>query len=270
MPDIYWIPLLVALGAFALLWPLSVRLRDASIVDYVWAPGFLAQLGIAVFLLDGVGTRAWMLLALIAPWSLRLTFTLARRRLREGHEDPRYTSMRNSWGLSFWWKSYFIVFTLQPGLQWVIVSGAIAGAASAGQTLGLLAWVGAAIAIAGFAIESVADAQLDRFKRQNEPGALMTWGLRKYVRHPNYAGEILFWCGIALIGLQGGAWWALISPIVIGFFLVTVSGVPMLDERLSATRDDWQDYRAKTPAFLPWVRGAGVRRTRPSKTPNGQ
>ena len=86
-------------------------------------------------LIPEAGARTWLVLALVAAWSVRLTVTLTARRLREGHEDPRYTAIRESWGHAFWWKSLFIVFILQAVLQWLIVSGAIAGAAASLQEL---------------------------------------------------------------------------------------------------------------------------------------
>ena len=224
MPDHFWIPLFAALLAFVALWPISLRVRDASIVDFAWAPGFLGQLGIAIVLIPEAGARTWLVLALVAAWSARLTVTLTARRLREGHEDPRYTAIRESWGHAFWWKSLFIVFILQAVLQWLIVSGAIAGAMAPVQGLGAVAALGAAVALAGLALETVADRQLDRFKRRHGSGALMTVRLRRHVRHPNYTGEILFWLGIALIGLDGGAWLA------------------------------YAAYRGRTPAFLPFAR----------------
>ena len=255
MPDHFWIPLVAGLAGFVALWPISLRLRDASIVDFAWAPGFLVQLSIALALIPEAGARTWVVFGLVAVWSARLTVTLTARRVREGHEDPRYTAIREGWGHAFWWKSLFIVFILQAVLQWLIVSGAIAGAAAPVQELGAVAALGAAVALAGLVLESVADRQLDRFKRRHGSGVLMTVGLRRHVRHPNYTGEILFWLGIAVIGLDGGAWLAVLSPILIAALLVLVSGAPILDERLGSTRPDYAAYRSRTPAFLPFPRG---------------
>ena len=218
MPDIYWGPLLIALVCFLALWPISLRLHDVSIVDFVWAPGFAIQLALAIWLFGALGDRGILIAILIAAWVLRLSFTLIRRRLREGREDARYTDIRQSWGPAFWWKSIFIVFGLQAIIQWAIAVGAIAGAVATGQSIGFLAFAGAAIALAGIVIETVADRQLDHFKRDNGPGSLLTTGLRKYIRYPNYAGDIAFWAGIGLIGLDGGAWLALISPVLIAVF----------------------------------------------------
>lgn len=268
MPAEFWVPLVCALVVFAALWPVSIRLGDVSIVDFVWAPGFLLQIGAALIVAVQVGGRAALIFCLIAAWSVRLGWTLIGRRLREGHEDPRYAEIRRSWGTGFWWKSVFIVFLLQAIVQWTIASGAIAGAIAANQAPGWLAWAGAGIALAGLGIEALADWQLDRFKRRNGPGKLLTEGLRAHVRHPNYSGEIAFWLGIAVIGIDGGVWLAALSPAVIAVLLVFISGAPFLNERLSTTRTRYADYRRRTPAFIPLPRSG--RLPRQASAPPGE
>lgn len=250
------LPLAVALVGFAALWPLSVWRKDASLVDFAWAPGFAVQALIAALVLIETHTRAGLILLLVFAWSGRLGFVLIRRRLREGLEDARYTAIRDSWGPSFWWKSLFLVFILQAILQWLISLGPIAGILSADTPLGVLAGVGVLIAIAGFVLETLADQELDQFKKSAAHHSLLTSGLRSRMRHPNYTGEIAFWTGIALICLEAGAWGGLISPILITFFLVKVSGAPMLDEHMAATRPDYAAYKKRVPAFLPKLRCA--------------
>ena len=245
------VPLLVALVGFCLIWPASVWRRDASLVDIVWGPGFAVQCVVAAWLAAATGARTMLLLALVTIWSVRLGFVLIRRRVREGHEDGRYTAIRQSWGPAFWWKSLFIVFVLQAFLQWLIALGPIAGILAADQSLGGLAALGAATALGGLALETRADLELDRFKQSALPGTLLTSGLRSYVRYPNYAGEIVFWFGVALICIDGGAWLGLLAPILITLFLLKVSGAPMLEERLSATRPGYAAYKRSVPAFIP-------------------
>ena len=252
--DVFLPSLALAVACFVALWPLSVWLEDASIVDFIWGPGFFLQVGLFAILHESLDLRGWILLGLVAIWSLRLGVTLAARRFREGHEDARYQSIRASWGQGFWWKSFFIVFVLQAVLQWLIAIGPMAGIAASSAPVGWIGAAGIAIAAAGLALESIADRQLDRFKAYATRGALMTTGLRAYVRHPNYTGEILFWSGIALISVEAGAWLGLISPILITFFLTQVSGAPLIDERLEATRPAYAAYRARVPGFLPSAR----------------
>lgn len=259
MPDFldpsFWLPLLVAMTAFCVMWPISVMRRDASLVDLIWGPGFIVQLGTALAISDNISSRGWLLLCLVGAWSVRLSFVLSRRRFREGHEDARYTAIRESWGAGFWWKSLFIVFVLQAFLQWSISLGPISGAVAPDLPLGGMAMLGFAIAVSGLVLESMADRELDIFKRDAPPGALLETGLRAHVRHPNYMGEILFWIGVALICVEGGAALGILSPVLMTFFLTKVSGAPLLDERLSATRPAYREYRKRVPAFLPALRG---------------
>ena len=86
------------------------------------------------------------------------------------------------------------------------------------------------------------DYQLDQFiKTQKAAGAasgkLMQSGLWGITRHPNYFGEATMWWGIWLVALPAilpFGWgivfltW-LISPVLITFFLLKISGVPMLE-----------------------------------------
>lgn len=247
--------LAAALIGFALIWPVSVARKDVSLVDILWGPGFLVQLAIVAWLTAASGARAILLLSLVGLWSLRLGWTLIRRRIREGHEDARYGSMRKSWGDGFWWKSLFVVFILQAFLQWLIVLGPAAGLLSADQRPGLLAYAGCILACAGLLLETIADIQLDRYKHAHRAGhGLLTTGLRAHVRHPNYTGEMIFWTGIALIVLDGGSLSGILSPVLIVVFLTRISGAPLLDERLSGTRPGYAAYRAKVPGFIPSFR----------------
>jgi len=259
-------PFLVALGValilFAAVWPLSVIRRDASLADLLWGPGFLLNCGIAAIFADTVHGAGWLVLALVALWSGRIAVTLTGRRLREGREDPRYAAIRAAWGPTFWWKSLFVVFALQAFVQWLLSIGPMAGILAAPSSLGGVAVAGLSAALAGLALETLADVQLDRFKRRAPPGALMTSGLRAHVRHPNYTGEMIFWLGIAMIVADAGAWLGFLTPALIVVLLWKVSGAPILDERLAATRPGHAAYRARVPAFLPMPFGRGAGRAR--------
>ncbi len=249
----------MALICFVAIWPISVLRRDASLVDLAWGPGFLIQLCAVALMMPEIGERGILLLSIVGLWSARLGWVLARRRIREGHEDPRYTSLRNSWGPSFWWKSLFVVFVLQAFLQWLVVLAPIYGMLTTEQLVGKLAVAGCCTALCGLLLEAVADQQLDRFKSRNvHAHALMTTGLRAYVRHPNYSGEVVFWIGICMILLDSGSLIGLLSPVLILIFLTKISGVPLLDERLGETRPGYAEYRSRVPGFIPRLRSLSV------------
>jgi steroid 5-alpha reductase family enzyme len=242
-------------AVFLALWLVSLAKRDSSVVDFWWGPGFLAQLGVAAWASgEALAARDVALIALVGAWGLRLGWTLGRRRLAEGHEDPRYAALRAAWNPGFWWKSLFLVFVLQAVVQWLIALGPLSALMAPESAIGALGALGIAVALAGFGLETVADAQLDRFKRQAPRDALCETGLRAYLRHPNYLGEIVFWIGIGLVALEAGAWAGALSPLLIAIFLTSVSGAPVLDEHLSNTRPGYAAYRARVPGFLPALR----------------
>ncbi|MEM7544607.1 MAG: DUF1295 domain-containing protein [Pseudomonadota bacterium] len=249
---IYFLALALSLVVFVALWPISVAMTDVSIVDAWWGPGFF---GAALLVWYVVGTptdpRSLIVLALVGVWSLRLGFVLMRRRVRHGAEDSRYVTIRKSWGASFWWKSFFIVFLLQGFLQWIVGLTALSSLTASASPLGILAVVGVLLAIIGFTIEVISDAQLDRFKLTADSGTLYTGGLRQHVRFPSYCGEILFWWGMWLIALEAGQWWSVLSPVVLTFLLVKVSGAGITGAGLKHSKPEWRDYASRTPAFIP-------------------
>jgi len=109
--------------------------------------------------------------------------------------------------------------------------------------------------VVGYYFEVVADYQLKNFlTNPKNKGKLMTSGLWKYSRHPNYFGEGLMWIGIGVIALSVPyGYIALISPLLINYLLVYVSGVPLLEEKYK-NRPDFIAYAKRTNKFIPGKR----------------
>ena len=105
---------------------------------------------------------------------------------------------------SYGWVSYFQVFLLQGALSLVASSPLVAAAlAPAPDPLGANDLLGALVFAVGFAFESVADAQLARFRRDPaNAGRALDTGLWRYTRHPNYFGEALVQWGLWLTALD--------------------------------------------------------------------
>jgi steroid 5-alpha reductase family enzyme len=249
--SLFILPLKIGVAAMAALWIVSLSKRDASVVDLWWAPGF--AVGVAtVWIASGapMGVTQGLTLALIAAWSVRMTVLFLGRRRAHPGEDPRYADLRRAWGDGFWWKSLFIVFLLQAGLQWLIALAPLATVAAEPHGAGIIGVIGAMLAAAGLALEARADAELDAHKQGPRADAVCDSGLRAIVRYPNYLGEIGFWIGLWLIAASAGAWWTIVSPILIAVLLTRVSGAPILEERL-AERDGGARWLATTPAFIP-------------------
>jgi steroid 5-alpha reductase family enzyme len=114
--------------------------------------------------------------------------------------------------------------------------------------------IGSALWLIGFAFETVGDAQLAAFKRDpaNRDRVLST-GLWRYTRHPNYFGDAVVWWGLFTIAASTPAGpWTAFGPALMTFLLARISGVPMLESRLRETRPGYAEYVERTSAFVPW------------------
>ena len=253
-------------AAMATLWLVSLALRDASIVDIWWGPGFVLIAAVAYLTVPDVGPRGTLLVIATALWGLRLGVYLFVRNAGHG-EDPRYQAMRRHWGPRFAWVSAVTVFTLQGVLQWVVSLPAQVGiaAGSAAGELGALAYLGVAAFALGLGFEALGDIQLSRFRADPaNAGQVMNRGLWRYTRHPNYFGDCVAHWGIFAIAWTGVASaFTLIGPALMTFLLLRVSGVAMLERSMHKRRPEYARYQAETNAFFP---GRWRTQERPDRT----
>jgi len=104
----------------------------------------------------------------------------------------------------------------------------------------------------GVLFESIGDWQLARFKSNpTNQGKVMDRGLWRYTRHPNYFGDICVWWGLYLVAAAGGAGWTILSPALMTFFLMRVSGVTLLEKTIVDRRPEYADYIRRTNALFP-------------------
>lgn len=235
-----------------------------AVMDVLWGPLILLNslaavvTGSVVTAQDGTGgggsAPAWVMFALILVWAGRLSRHLVTR-FGSDAEDPRYDDLmkKPTSGL-------FTSVLLPQGSGAWLVSTPVQVAAVAGMqdTVGPL-WplvvVGAVVAVAGMVVETVADRQLDEFRRQGPSGRVMDRGLWSWSRHPNYFGEAVIWWGIWVVAAFSGAGvlaatLVLVSPVAMTVTLVWGTGARLLEKRM-AGRDGWEDYRRRTSMFIP-------------------
>lgn len=250
----YTATLAVTAGVFLVLWIVSLRTRNASLVDIWWGPGF-ALIALLSFALtpEGALSRRQLVLVLTTIWGLRLgTHLLVRNTGKD--EDFRYAAMRKAWGHGFGMKSLTRVFLLQAVLMWVVsfpVQAAMRSATPA--TLGFFDWLGILVWAFGLFFETVGDLQLARFKKDPaNADRVMDRGLWRFTRHPNYFGDACAWWGLWLIAFAvPGGFWSIVGPITMTVLLTSVSGVPMLERKIGERRPGYDEYARRTSAFLP-------------------
>jgi steroid 5-alpha reductase family enzyme len=244
-------------GAIAMLmigtWVVSVRLKNASIVDIVWGAGFVLVAWVSYALGDGVASRKMLLAWMVTLWGGRLAVYLFIRNHGKG-EDPRYVAMRKRRGDKFAVQSLWLVFGLQGVLMWIVsLPVQVGSVADQPTSLGPVEIVGVILYTVGIYFESTGDFQLSQFKAEPaNAGQVMDQGLWRYTRHPNYFGDFCVWWGIWIVAAATGVGiYAVVGPIVMTFFLLRVSGVAMLERSIGKRRPGYDEYMRKTNAFFP-------------------
>jgi len=245
--------LVFAAGSCTLLWLLSLRLRDTSIIDIFWGPGIAGVADIAAWLGRAGGERASVVLFLVNLWAIRLAVHLW---VRHDGEDRRHAALRRHFGPRWWWLSLVQVFLLQAILIWFIAAPLVAALLSSRAPMGWLDGLGAGLGTLGLLIEVVADSQLSRFRVQpGSKGKVMDRGLWGWSRHPNYFGEALMWWGFFALGFAAAhRWWLALSPLAVCFLLAQVS-VAVVEEKIAERRPAYAGYRRRVSVFIPWPPG---------------
>jgi steroid 5-alpha reductase family enzyme len=253
--NVYLLAGALILGLMIVLWLISLALRNSSIVDIFWGTGFVI-VAWAAHLLSAAGDplRKWLVVLLVTVWGLRLSLHILWRNWRKP-EDFRYAKWRQENGARWWWISFFQVFLLQGVLMWIVSAPVVAAQAiPGGPPLGVLGVLGILVWAVGFFFEAVGDLQLSRFKADPaNRGKLLDRGVWRYTRHPNYFGDATQWWGFYLMAAATG-WGALtvLSPILMTFLLVRVSGVGLLEQSLKDAKPGYREYIERTSAFIPW------------------
>lgn len=265
MPELPQIATLLAVNfgllvaGFLVLWMIGVAIKDVTFVDACWGLG-LASMAVASFFQtgDGAQARRYLLTGLALAWGLRLGLHILGRWRHEG-PDRRYVKMmdraKSDKGWSYAHASLRMVFAFQAPLLWVVSLPVQLGQMSAQPAaIGVLGWIGAALAVFGIAFETSADSQLKRFKANPaNKGQVLSSGLWRYTRHPNYFGDICVWTGFYLIAAETAlGLWALPGPLLLIFLLTRWSGGPSYEKRLTHQRPGYDEYIRRTSSLIPW------------------
>ena len=229
----------------------SLVLKNSSLYDPFWS---VAPLAIVIYLATISENSFLTNLIILIPiifWGIRLTRNWIFGWPGLSHEDFRYIDLKNTYWIKSELNNLFgihlfptliVNLSLYPLLYVFTFEISITFSLCISLLFTLLAVV----------LETIADEQMRNFR--NNPankGKTMKFKLWKYSRHPNYLGELLFWFGICLIGINSDAAPILIilCPIPMMMLFVFVS-CPLMDERSLKNRSDYQEYMEKTSQLL--------------------
>ena len=251
------------LVATVVIFALSMVLANSSLYDPYWsvAPPVIAVAWAAVapdHLGSGATAREVIVKVLVFLWAVRLTgnWAIGWRGLTQ--EDWRYVMMRDdTHGRLPWWLVSFVGVQLVPTL-FVFVGllplwPALGAPRHSFNVIDVIALV---ITVAAIAVETIADNQMRAFAgNPDNRGRTIDVGLWSRSRHPNYLGEISFWCGLYLFGLAADPhwWWTVAGPVVMVLLFQTIS-IPMMETRSLQRRPTYADYQARVPKLVPLPR----------------
>jgi steroid 5-alpha reductase family enzyme len=241
-----------AVLVYMVIWFLvSLALRRNDVADVAWGGGFIVAALTTLVSGDGMTPRALLVTALVIAWGLRLSLHIGLRNRGKG-EDPRYRKWREEWGRYATVRSFFQIFILQGVLLLVISLPVIRVITAPDTSLTLMDFLGSVVWLTGFLFETISDWQLLQYKKDPaHKGKVITTGLWRYTRHPNYFGEVTLWWGIYIIALNvPGGWMTVIGPLTITFLILKVSGIPMLEKKYEGNAE-FEEYKKRTSAFFP-------------------
>ena len=227
-------------------------IKNNSIIDIGWGLGFLTISTVLLLSNGNLDIKDFLITSLIALWGLRLSIHIFLRNAGKG-EDYRYAEWRKDWGDKAALNAFYRVFLLQGILILIIALPILFVFNSTDSEFYPTTILGVIIFFTGFLFESTADIQLYTFKEKRvNKGKIIKTGLWKITRHPNYFGEAVLWWGIFILSIDSYlSLIGIVSPLLLNFLLIKVSGIPLLEKKYEGNRE-WEEYKKMTPAFIPF------------------
>lgn len=191
--------------------------------------GTLVFVLLLMFLFGNFGLASWVYLALHGSYGICWIIK------HFAYKDRKWDTMITFGGA-------FMCFALTLGLYWaapfLIVSGI-----SPAPSLPLVA-VCIILHTLGVAIMLSADAQ--KFFSLKVKTGLITDGMFKHIRHPNYLGEMMIYGTYALLAQHIAAW------LILAWVWLAVFLPNMVMKEISLSRfSEWKAYKARTGFLLP-------------------
>jgi len=229
----------------------SYAFKTDIFFDLIGSFSFISVGVTSIILIPDIDANQILIFFLLVFWALRLGPFLFIRRLSAGPDERLSEYFKSPLSLYFLWmmNSLWVFLT---SLSMIIIFSS-----NQNNEFGLIQWLGLLIWVSGFLIEVVSDTQKSKFNKKNK-GAFIDVGLWKYIRHPNYLGEIIIWLGIFVISISYinsiVTFLSIFSPIFVFILLRFLSGVPQLEQRGHEKwggQEKYLNYKERTGILFP-------------------
>jgi steroid 5-alpha reductase family enzyme len=216
-------------------------------------------LAATLFFWNGLSFLTLLQSAALIFWGLRLGSFLVRRELNPNYRKERDRVDKEYGGIGL--PAKVAIWLAVSGLYLMMVSPSLFSMDSPlrptvlngpGQILGLLGMIG------GLVLEGLADRQKAAFKAQN-PTTFCDLGLYRWVRCPNYLGEITFWVGNWIMGLglyKSPVEWVISLAGLACIVFVMIGSTRRLERTQISrygSRADYQHYAQTVPVLFPFI-----------------
>ena len=233
---------------------ISLKKRNLTWLDVAWALGVAVGAVLLGILSEGHHVRRIVTATIVLIWASRLLQHLIENRV-SGAEDGRYSDLRTAMRQPQWIyvPLFYVVEALFVLMCLIPIQAAMSVARPFGSAFDMAGLAIFALAIGG---ESLADAQLERFRYcPSNAGRTCKLGLWKFSRHPNYFFEWLHWWTYVLFAVGSPQMLqSLAGPVLMYVFIRHITGIPHIERRSLRSRgNDYRVYQRTTNAFFPWL-----------------
>jgi steroid 5-alpha reductase family enzyme len=240
-----------------LVWLWAHKIKNAGVVDIFWSYNFPVIAIILLVLAPGFETRKLLICTMVIIAGARLgTYILVRTVSHLHEEEGRYQQLRKEWGPDpdrkfFWFFQFQAISNVLLAIPFFVITMNTAPELSPVEYAGAALWL---ISVLG---EATADYQLKAFKKDPaNKGKVCSQGLWNYSRHPNYFFQWMMWMSYFVFALASPyGCLAIISPAIILYLLLKVTGIPMTEEQSIRSKGEaFKRYQETTSAFIPWFK----------------
>jgi steroid 5-alpha reductase family enzyme len=253
--DLILMSLLACCLIMFIVWLWAKKIKNAGVVDIFWSFNFPVIALLLLALAPAPLPRRALICGMVFLAGSRLGWHLFTRITRHiNEEEGRYRQLRKEWAPRpdrkfFWFFQAQALSNVFLAIPFFIITANTSSPLSGWEYAGAALWL---IAVTG---ESAADRQLAAFKKDpNSQGKVCDKGLWNYSRHPNYFFEWLMWMAYFIFALGSpNGWLSVISPLVILYLLLKITGIPMTEEQSVRSKGDaYRAYQKSTSVFIPW------------------
>lgn len=253
----------MCLLSFLIMFAVALVVSSIGFRKFVWfislGYGFsVAGIGatmLAIFARDLTPVTAIMAVLLIVYGCRLGGYLLVRERRSESYQATMKHEIKDGSSTSF---TVQILVWLSCALLYVCETSPVLFRLANHADTDAAAIIGMVIMACGIMLESVADQTKNRFK-QTHPKRFCDVGVFRWVRCPNYLGEVLTWTGVFVSGLTAvhGVWQWLAA--IIGWVCIVwimFGGARRLEIRQTknyGNDPEYQTYVSRTPILLPFV-----------------